>query len=135
MIFIDSNIVIDLIEDGAWTDWSKRTLDARRLAPMAANLVVVAEVSRAFRAAEDVLVFLRELDISLAPLTPEAAFRAGRAQVDYRLSGGRHGAILADFLIAAHASVLDATLVTRDRKRFATYFPELDIISPVGDDD
>lgn len=130
MIFVDSNIVIDLIEDGAWTDWSKRALDARRGVPLVANMVVVAEISRAFATAEDVLIFLRELGIALAPLTPEQAFRAGRAQVDYRLSGGRHGAILADFLIGAQAENLGAALVTRDKRRFATYFPELKLITP-----
>jgi predicted nucleic acid-binding protein len=130
MIFVDSNIVIDLIEDGAWTEWSKRTLDARRGVPLVANMVVVAEISRAFGTVDDVLVFLRELAIDLVPLTAEAAFRAGRAQVDYRLSGGRHGAILADFLIGAHAVTLGAKLVTRDKRRFATYFPELELIAP-----
>lgn len=130
MIFVDSNIVIDLIEDGAWTDWSKRALDARRGVPLVANMVVVAEISRAFATAENVLIFLRELGIALAPLTAEQAFRAGRAQVDYRLSGGRHGAILADFLIGAQAENLGAALVTRDKRRFATYFPELKLITP-----
>jgi len=130
MIFVDSNIVIDLVEDSEWTSWSKRTLASQPEMPFVTNLVVVAEVSRTFSTAAAVLVFLRELDIALSPLTAEAAFRAGRAQVEYRLAGGRQCAILADFLIGAHASALGATLVTRDKRRFATYFPELKLITP-----
>ena len=64
------------------------------------------------------------------PLDERAAFRAGQAHAAYRRAGGERQAILADFLIAGHASVLDAALVTRDRQRFASYFPELRLIAP-----
>jgi len=130
MIFVDSNIIIDLIEDGEWTDWSKQALDARRGTMLVTNLIVLAEVSRAFRTTEDVLVFLRELGVTILPITAETAFRAGRAQIDYRLSSGQHRSILADFLIGAHAANVGAALVTRDKRRFATYFPELKLITP-----
>lgn len=130
MIFVDSNIVIDLIEEGEWTAWSKHTLGSQGEAPLVANLVVVAEVSRTFRTPGDVLIFLKELGIGIVPLTAEAAFRAGRAQVEYRLSGGQHRSILADFLIGAHAAAMGATLVTRDKARFGTYFPEVQLITP-----
>lgn len=64
------------------------------------------------------------------PLTDEAAIRAGQAQRLYRQRGGGREAILADFLIGAHAAVLGIPVITRDRRRFAGYFPELTIISP-----
>lgn len=130
MIFVDSNIVIDLVEDGAWTDWSRRALEGQGDVAMMVNLIVVAEISRAFSSADGTLVFLRELGIAIAPLTAEIAHRAGQAHVAYRLAGGRQGSVLADFLIGAHAAVLGATLVTRDRGRFSTYFPELTLITP-----
>jgi predicted nucleic acid-binding protein len=128
-MFVDSNIVIDLVEDGEWTGWSKRALSGVE-EPLMANHIVVAEVARAFRLPEAVVVFLTELGISLDPLTPDIAYRAGHAHVGYRLAGGRQQSVLADFLIGAHAASIGATLVTRDRKRFATYFPDLTLITP-----
>ncbi len=64
------------------------------------------------------------------PLTNEVAIRAGQAHRLYRDRGGTRDAILADFLIGAHAAVRRAPLITRDRQRFASYFPELTIIAP-----
>lgn len=129
MIFVDSNIVIDLVEDGAWTNWSKRILSVQQ-APLLANLIVLAEVSRTFASADGVGIFFRELDIDIDPMTPDIAFAAGRAHVAYRAAGGRQQSVLADFLIGAHAEYLNATLVTRDRQRFATYFPDITLITP-----
>lgn len=134
MIFVDSNIIIDQIEDGEWTDWSQQALEARRDQPLITNLIVFAEVSRTFSCEQDVEVFLREAGITLAPLSVDVAFRAGRAQIAYRLAGGHRDAILADFMIGAHAASLGATLITRDRARFATYFPELTLITPESTD-
>lgn len=130
MIFVDSNIVIDLIEDGAWTGWSKRALSQPGLGRLVTNHIVFAEVSRVFASPDAVLVFFDELGIELLPLTPEAAFQAGRAQIEYRLSGGKHASVIADFLIGGHAACFDATLVTRDKRRFGTYFPDLTLITP-----
>jgi predicted nucleic acid-binding protein len=129
MIFVDSNIVIDLVEDGAWTEWSKRTLSMQQ-APLLANLIVLAEVSRTFASADAVGIFFRELGIGVDPITPAIAFAAGRAHVAYRAAGGRQQSVLADFLIGAHALTVAATLVTRDRQRFSTYVPELTLITP-----
>lgn len=132
MIFVDSNVVIDLVEDGEWTDWSMRVL-SRTAKPLVANHIVVAEVARAFRSSEAVVVFLTELGVTIDPLTPAIAYRAGHAHVGYRLAGGRQQAVLADFFIGAHAATLGAALVTRDRKRFAAYFPDLTLITPETD--
>ena len=41
--------------------------------------------------------------------------------------------MIADFLIAGHAVVLNAALVTRDKRRIASYFPELTLITPESD--
>ncbi len=129
MIFVDSNIVIDLVEDGAWTEWSKRMLSDRQ-EPLIANQIVFAEIARTFRSAAAVSIFLAEIGIGLDPITPEIAYAAGRAHVGYRLAGGGQQSILADFLIGAHAAHVGAALMTRDRRRFATYFPDLTLITP-----
>jgi len=131
MIFLDSSVVIDLLEDQQeWTQWSQRAVGAFDDEPLVSNFVVVAEVAPAFRASSEVLVFLDALGVRLKPIDAEAAFRAGKAHAAYRASGGTREAILADFLIGGHAATLGATLVTRDRGRFASYFPELNLITP-----
>ena len=130
MIFLDSNIVIDLADRvGFWSSWSRVVLRRYREQPVI-NPIVLAEFAPRFAALETVMGFLESLGIAVLPLDARAAFRAGQAHVAYRRSGGERHAVLADFLIAGHASVLGASLVTRDRQRFASYFPELKLIAP-----
>jgi predicted nucleic acid-binding protein len=130
MIFVDSNIIIDLVEpSGVWRNWSEEAL-IRQEAPLVTSSVVLAEAARQFRSLDDELKFLEALQISLLELTPAAAFRAGKAHAEYRAAGGPRDTIIADFLIGGHAATLDASLLTRDRARFATYFPELALITP-----
>jgi predicted nucleic acid-binding protein len=130
MIFVDSNVLIDLSDRaGGWSSWSRITLRGYR-ERLATNHVVFAEVSARFANLDSVGIFLDSLGIAVLPLDAPAAFRAGQAHAAYRRAGGTRQAILADFLIAGHASALDATLLTRDRQRFASYFPELKLIAP-----
>lgn len=135
MILIDSNVLIDLIEpDGAWRDWSEEAILAAE-DPFVVNAVVIAEIARQFRSFDDELSFLDRLGAKRLPITDDAAFHAGKAHAAYRASGGKRGGILADFLIGGHAMALNATLLTRDKSRFATYFPDLILITPETDDD
>lgn len=136
MIFIDSNVLIDvLVPNDRWSRWAAETIEANDANELVINHVILAEIARRFETLDIALGFLATSHIAVVQLSETAAFRAGHAHAAYRRAGGPRQSILADFLIGAHASVLDAALVTRDRKRFATYFPELDIISPEGDDD
>lgn len=62
----------------------------------------------------------------------EAGIRYGRYARDRRRQRGDTGPrrILADFLIGAHALHKADALLTSDTKIFASYFPELRVISP-----
>lgn len=96
---------------------------------LAINHVVLAELHGEPGRVDRVMSGLARLDVIIEPFTDVAAVRAGVAHADYRRNGGRKS-ILADFLIGAHAAVLGFTLLTRDRGRFPSYFPELTIIAP-----
>jgi len=65
--------------------------------------------------------FIRE------PLPYSAGFVAGKAFISYRRNGGARPTPLPDFYIGAHAAVAGYRLLTRDAKRYRTYFPGLDL--------
>ena len=60
----------------------------------------------------------------------EAAFLGAKAFERYRRRGGTKRSPLPDFYIGAHAAVAGMTLLTRDARRYRTYFPKLRIIAP-----
>jgi predicted nucleic acid-binding protein len=135
VIFIDSNIVIDLVEStGRWSPWSREAVGrATAEGTLLANAIVLAECAPRFPSADEEGVFFDSLGIKIMEISPAAAFRAGTAHRDYRRAGGERTSLVADFLIGAHASVLGARLLTRDRQRFSSYFPELTLITPEND--
>ena len=60
----------------------------------------------------------------------EAAFLAGKCFVRYRRAGGGRLPPLRDFYIEAHAAVRGIPLLTRDARRYQTYFPKLELVAP-----
>ena len=132
MIFVDSNIVIDLLEgDGGGSGWSRTALgDAGARNGLVANVVVLAESAPRFPSSGEQLDYFDAIGVKLADIPAAAAFHAGQAHKAYRRAGGKRVAMVADFLIGGHAASLGATLLTRDRRRFATYFPDLPLITP-----
>ncbi|KQN26521.1 hypothetical protein ASE86_10510 [Sphingomonas sp. Leaf33] len=132
MILLDTNILVDVLEDPDDT-WSRETLRAvSRERELVTNLVVVAELCGNVALPEDIEDSLRDADIIVLDLSFDVARRAGVAFREYRRRGGPRTTILPDFLIAAHATILGANLMTRDR-RLASYFPELTLITPDTD--
>jgi predicted nucleic acid-binding protein len=53
-----------------------------------------------------------------------------KAYLRYRQRGGARGAPLPDFYIGAHAALSDLALLTRDARRYRSYFPRLALIAP-----
>jgi predicted nucleic acid-binding protein len=60
-------------------------------------------------------------------------FLAGKACARYRGAGGIRTGVLADFFIGAHAAVEQLPLLTRDARRYRSYFPTVELIAPEGD--
>lgn len=136
MILIDSNILIDALEpESLHHGWSldRLTNSLRRGAFI--NTIVASEISPRFLTLEDLAITLESLAIPVRDLTLSAAWLAGRAYLTWIRNGGRRGTILPDILIGAHASSENASVLTRDPRRFRTYFPELELITPETHDD
>jgi predicted nucleic acid-binding protein len=55
---------------------------------------------------------------------------AGKAFLAYRRRGGARTAPLPDFYVGAHAAVQSYRLLTRDPRRYRTYFPGVEILAP-----
>lgn len=134
MIFVDTNIVIDLLETGSvWHTWSAGRIASAE--DVVADAIVLAETAGKFGDVQAARSAFRRLDIVILPFSDDAGFRAGQAFLKYRKATGKREKILADFLIDAHAAALNIPLLTRDAGIYRTYFPELTLITPEDDHD
>ena len=131
-VLVDANVLLDfLTEDSEWYEWSASMLaDAAQNGQVAINPVIYAEVSVGFDTVENVEDALPTDYFIRAPLPWDAAFLAAKAFERYRRRGGTRRSSLPDFFIGAHAAVTGMTLLTRDARRYRTYFPKLRIIAP-----
>lgn len=129
---IDTNVLLDVLTgDTVWAEWSENAIEtALDRGPVFINPIVYAEVSIGFRRVEELEDALPPSHFAREPLPWAAGFLAGKAFVQYRRLGGAKGAVLPDFYIGAHAAVAGHRLLTRDRGRFATYFPSVEVIAP-----
>ena len=132
MTLVDSNVLLDVVTDGeVWADWSQARLEQAALTgPLVINDVVYAEISTRFTSVEAVDSVLRDLSVDVAPIPRSALFLAGKAYLQYRASGGIRTGVLADFFIGAHAAAEKLPLLTRDPRRYQSYFPTVTIIAP-----
>lgn len=132
MTLIDTNILLDVFtDDPAWAAWSIERLDAATLrGPLVINDVVYAELSVRFETIEALDAALQEAGIAIAAIPRPALFLAGKVFQRYRASGGTRTGVLPDFFIGAHASVAGLDLLTRDARRYRSYFPALSLIVP-----
>ena len=131
-ILVDSNVLLDVVtEDAEWLDWSASALErAAAQSRLVINPIVFAEVSLAFNRIEDLDEALPADYFERRPLPWPAAFLAARCFLRYRRAGGQRSSPLPDFYVGAHAAVEGLTLLTRDARRYRTYFPKLRIICP-----
>lgn len=129
---VDSNVILDVLtEDEQWLDWSAdRLADAARTGMLVINPIIYAEVAVGFERIEDLDDALPAHYYRRHPLPFEAAYLAGQCFLSYRRRGGDRRSPLPDFYIGAHAALAGLTLLTRDARRYRTYFPKLRIVAP-----
>ncbi len=129
---VDSNVLLDILtEDDHWLSWSMQALaTAAELGPLCINPIIFSEVSIRFSRVEDVDDALPAIDFRRLPIPWAAAFLAGKAYVSYRARRGTKTSALPDFFIGAHAAVDGLALLTRDARRYRTYFPTVELMAP-----
>jgi predicted nucleic acid-binding protein len=132
LTLIDTNVLLDILsQPSAWTDWAVQALDQAALrGPLWINDVVYAECSIRFDTVADVDSALSSVGIDVLPIPKLALFAAGKSAVQYRRAGGTRTGVLPDFFIGAHAAVAGIPLLTRDAKRYRSYFPTVELITP-----
>ena len=132
MIFADTNVLVDVVTNNPiWQSWSLQQLEAAALRDrLVIDPVVYAELSIGFAQPGEVDAVLATADISVVEAPRTALFLAGKVFREYRRRGGSRTGVLPDFFIGAHAAVLGAPLITRDARRYRTYFPTIDLIAP-----
>jgi len=129
---VDTNVLLDVLtSDPQWEAWSLRVLDAASLiGQVAINDVVYAELSVRIPNIELLDAFLDDVGLEVAPMPRAALFVAGKAFGRYRALGGPRSGVLPDFFIGAHAATLGVRLLTRDARRYRSYFPTLKLVTP-----
>jgi predicted nucleic acid-binding protein len=129
---IDTNVLFDFLsEDADWFDWSATMIEqAANQGDVVINPIIYAEVSVRYERIEDVEAALPRDYFVRAALPWEAAFLAAKCFERYRRQGGGKHSPLPDFFIGAHAAVTDMALLTRDPRRYRTYFPKVTLMAP-----
>ncbi len=131
-VLIDANVLLDVMtEDARWLQGSaeaiERAADRYRLV---INPVIFAEVSIRFSRIEDLDAALPKTMFDREAIPYEAAYMAGKSYLAYRRRGGTKRSPLPDFFVGAHAAVAGYQLMTRDVRRYRTYFPKLPLVVP-----
>ena len=129
-ILVDTNVISDVIHgESDWTPWATEHM-TRHTGEMNINPIIYAELCCRAKSTQELDAILTGLGIQYLELTKEALFRAAQAFLKYRRQGGTKTAPLPDFFIGAHAAALDIPLLTRDIRRYKTYFPSVTVITP-----
>ncbi|ADE14983.1 conserved hypothetical protein [Nitrosococcus halophilus Nc 4] len=132
IVLIDTCVLTDLAtpesECFPWSADTLECLDADHV--FVINPIIYAECAIGYTTIEEMEAFIAHLDFSVKPLPHEALFLAGKAFLHYRKNKGLKSNVLPDFFIGAHAAVEKYLLMTRDKGRFSTYFPSVELILP-----
>ena len=132
MTLVDSSVLLDVLTDGqVWADWSQAQLEqAAAAGPLVINDVIYAEISARYPSVDVVDSVIRDAGVDVVPIPRSALFLAGKAYLRYRAAGGIRTGVLSDFFIGAHAAAEQLPLLTRDIRRYRSYFPTVELLAP-----
>ena len=131
-MLVDTNVLVDVLEnEPEWADWSVGQLRAQsQIHRLVINPVIYSELSLTFSTFEALDETLAGMELGRIEIPRPALFLAGKAFVQYRRQGGVRNNVLGDFFIGAHAAVSGLPVLTRDTRRYASYFPSVKLVSP-----
>jgi predicted nucleic acid-binding protein len=131
-MLVDTNVLVDVLQDDPeWADWSITQLRAQsRVHRLAINPIIYAELSLTFSTVEALDKVIDGMALAMLEIPKPALFLAGKAFVQYRRRRGVKTNVLGDFFIGAHAAVSRVPVLTRDARRYQTYFPSLRLVTP-----
>jgi predicted nucleic acid-binding protein len=129
---IDTSVLLDVLGgDPAFGPASREALrGCLRDGALIASDVVWAETAAWFPREQDAAATLERLGVRFVALDMRAALGAAAAWRAYRREGGSRERVIADFLVAAHASVHADRLLTRDRGFYRSRFRRLRVVDP-----
>jgi predicted nucleic acid-binding protein len=132
MLLVDTNVLVDILEDDPqWADWSIRQLRAQsKIHQLVINPIIYSELSLTFSTVEELDETIADLGLVMIEMPRPALFLAGKAFIRYRRQGGTKSNVLGDFFIGAHAAVSCYPLLTRDTRRYSSYFADVQLIAP-----
>jgi hypothetical protein len=129
---VDSNILIDILSsDPIWLQWSTEQLIKRSdSGPLIINDIIYAEIATRAPSQGRLDDDLLDLDIQFDRIPKQSLFAAAKAFQRYRATGGSRPNVLPDFFIGAHAQFARMPILTRDIRRYRSYFPDVLLITP-----
>lgn len=129
---IDTTVLSDIVNaDKQWQGWSVDTLNRLSVTDqLVINPVIYAELSLLLNKQRALDRYLREMNIAFENLTRTALYSAAKAFRVYRKRGGGKRSPLPDCFIDAQAEDESWMLVRRDARRYRSYFPTVQVISP-----
>ena len=137
LIYFDACVLIDATnEDSPWNRWAVCRLENIAKSSDQKGVISPVAVSEVLAGYEydqlsDVAGLLETVSIEIRNPCLESLHIAGRKHLEYRREhNGQKLTVLPDFFIGAQAAVDRAQLVTRDTKRFKTYFPSVSLVFP-----
>ena len=131
-MLVDTNVLVDVLEnDPEWADWAIGQLQAQsKVHRLAINPIIYSELSLTFSTVEALDKALEGMALRMLEIPKPALFLAGKAFVQYRRSGGVKNNVLGDFFIGAHAAVSGLPVLTRDTRRYKSYFSSVRLVTP-----
>lgn len=134
MLIVDTNVLVDVLQDDpTWSDWSISQLRSQaKVHELIITPVIYSELSLMFESLESLEDVVDRMNLQLREPSRAALFLAAKAFFQYRRRGGSKQNVLADFFIGAQAAVEQCAILTRDARRYRSYFPTVSLLTPDG---
>ena len=131
-ILVDTNVLIDVLQkDPVWFEWSVDQMALHSTAnELCINPIIYAELAQRFESRVQIDRVVSKLKLGWLEMDRDSLYVASQAFAVYRSRAGSKSNFLADFFIGAQALQQRCRLLTRDGKRYRTYFPSVELIVP-----